>query len=373
MDYNFFQHPMWQKYHNRPIWIITLSETEHRLRDARAILALAEFLPPKNAGTMFAAVTIGDKPATGFPKIPEDAGIVLVGRPSLFGKEIERLLKSLTPPIYYTFKSNESNTSDYRTIICPDREFKCQTFIEQKCHSPAPSELKDTAIVYSGWQGDRPVTVLSGTSTVGTWGAVQYVNSISPGNDVRWQQDVQGVVEASVHNRDEAFDSVQAKAKEMLAPVRIWMQGADLPPSDAWPGAIQHYEQTLSGPKIDLQILANGVEILKKSKDYVSGAVLLAWLDSPNRVKFDGGFSVSTTSGDLTDRLKKKFECQFDNRDTFQNRVYSTLHQLTNGIREAGGIAFKSQLRGQKGWGKSKRNYTITSRNLPFFLQSVHL
>ena len=53
----------------------------------------------------------------------------------------------------------------------------------------------------------------------------------SPGkDDLRWYQDVQGVIEASVVNTPRAFQAVQAEVHDgqLLTPVSIWMDGRDV-------------------------------------------------------------------------------------------------------------------------------------------------
>ena len=47
--------------------------------------------------------------------------------------------------------------------------------------------------------------------------------------DARWQEDFQGVVKASVQNVSESFQKVEVEPMQVVAPVRVWMEGNDLP------------------------------------------------------------------------------------------------------------------------------------------------
>ena len=126
----------------------------------------------------------------------------------------------------------------YRTILADTLEGPecvCPTFAKQRSARPKPDSLFDPAFVYSGWQrpgnreADRPVLVLAGSSTLGTWGAVKWTTDELPPDDVRWQEDVQGVIRAKSNNTPEAFEAVHATSEEVIAPCRIWMTGSDVP------------------------------------------------------------------------------------------------------------------------------------------------
>jgi hypothetical protein len=66
---SFFEYPLWRRFHGRQIWVLSLSEPEHRLRDARALLCLRDFLPaPAFGQCTYATVTINSGAPPDYPR-----------------------------------------------------------------------------------------------------------------------------------------------------------------------------------------------------------------------------------------------------------------------------------------------------------------
>ena len=69
------------------------------MRDARALMALRQFLPPEESGiTTYRTVTIGEREAPHWPEeiaASPDSGVIIVGRPALFGEEALNLLTGM--------------------------------------------------------------------------------------------------------------------------------------------------------------------------------------------------------------------------------------------------------------------------------------
>jgi hypothetical protein len=199
--------------------------------------------------------------------------------------------------------------------------------------------------------------ILAGTSTVGTWGAAQYATSeIEDVDDVRWQREIQGVVTASVSSRTEAFEEVAANPVELAAPARIWMQGSDLPPWNGWRVIKQTKGRGGAKGKFDLDILVNGKKVAGKATKFIPALILLAWIGHPKRRRIRGGYSATTTAGEINNRL----EAFFGKPCVAPSHINATLKSLTDDIRAAGGIAHVDQHDGDR--------YCICARNLPEFL-----
>ncbi len=163
MSTAFYDHPLWRDCQRRPIWVVSLTEPEHRMRDAKAILHLRDFLPPTSSGLCtLATVTTGLKQTPRWPTVPADAAIVLVGRPSLFGSAAERLVQEATPPLLYSFGSKEQKqVADYRSIAVHGFNaptFPCLSFRDQR--KSGAKELSDLGIVYRGWSKGHPLAQL---------------------------------------------------------------------------------------------------------------------------------------------------------------------------------------------------------------------
>src|SRR5437867_10761932 len=98
---SFFTLPFWRNFQNRQILVLVLSEREHRLRDAWAHMRLREFLPPEDSKrTTFVPITIAGRTVSGWPgKINPEVGVIILGRPSLFGEGAQVLLRECNPPL----------------------------------------------------------------------------------------------------------------------------------------------------------------------------------------------------------------------------------------------------------------------------------
>ena len=242
-------------------------------------MRLRDFLPPSDSGLCTYAVSTvhGRSPAI-WPEstIPSDAGVVILGRPALFGPKAHNFSQQCSPSCGYAFEADvPGELAKYRTILAEDataRRFSCPSFKSQLRAKPTPAHLYDYGLIYSGWQGPeekaRPVMLLAGTSTLGTWGAVEFATGSVQPEDVRWYEDVQGIVRAEALNSPEAFEGVDAKPleREMLSPCRIWMEGGDLPANskDAWKKAYEENPKLPKGTPLDLRIYVNGQEIMPK-------------------------------------------------------------------------------------------------------------
>jgi hypothetical protein len=358
---------------------MSLSESEHRLRDARALIALRDFLPPESSGqTTYATITLDESShtITQWPRIPSDAGIVVLGRPSLFGIELKHQMEvHWTPSLGFRLISDDPKDECYRTIeACGTKDrYSCPPFAVQR--RTAGKQLFDYGIFYSGWSHDRPIVLLAGTSTVGTWACVKYAVEYPKSFDVRWQEDVQGIVRASVDNVVECFQDVRTESVQLLAPCRIWMEGRDLPSLSDWrkPSRLRLDEMRNAG-KFDLQILINDRPIFQKARTHIPALVLLALVSAQSgRPLFCGG---SETHASILEVLRAIFDfLHLGTQDgnggsvTFddfvqdrRNHVAGILKELVKQIREQGGIA---------SFDAERMIYSICARPLPPFLPAI--
>jgi len=304
MQDTFFSHPFWQNLQDCRLRILSLSEPEHRVRDALALIRIHEYLPARQC--VFERITIDGPEPRRLPPLVAGDGLILLGRPSLFGDSALKLLGELSPPLLFRFASNNpADGAPYRTItgpFGPDQESKPY----DRGRSSGLELVNDYGIVYSGWKGPIPVVILAGTSTVGTWGAVQYASSaVEDLDDPRWQREIQCVVRASVSSSRSAFQDVAAErvTEATAAPAQIWMQGKDLPPWNGWSAVSKN--EGLGGGKGDfeLDILVNGRKIFDKATTYRPALILLAWVGHPKRRPMRGGYCASTTTGEILRKL----------------------------------------------------------------------
>lgn len=357
MPNSFFNNPFWQNFQDRRLHIVSLSEPEHRVRDALALMRLHDFLPKRQC--VFERVTIGGPEPRRLPPLQEGDGLVLLGRPSLFGDFAERLLTELSPPLLLRFGSeNPADGAPYRTIsgsIGPSHE----STPYDRGRSKRQEQVNDYAIVYSGWKKPNPVMILAGTSTVGTWGAAQYAASaVDDLDDPRWQHEIQCVIRASVSSSRSAFWDVTAERETdaTATPARIWMQGKDLPPWNGWSAVSKN--QGLGGAKgeFELDILVNGRKILDKAATYRPALILLAWVGHPNRRWMRSGYCATTTPGEIHGKLTAFFQKECVERAY----VTLTLQALTKALRRNGAMAYVEH-------GEPNR-YFICARELPSYL-----
>ena len=99
----------------------------------------------------------------------------------------------------------------------------------------------------------------------------------TPGeDDLRWYQDVQGVIEASVVNTPRAFYTVHAEVHDgqILTPVSISMDGPDLPPPNAWREALSER----GADRARIRIPANGRPVFRP-QGYMIPLVSIAWMN----------------------------------------------------------------------------------------------
>ena len=347
MHTSFFRHPLWRKFQDRQIYVLCASDTEHRLRDAKPIIRIRDFLPPESPRCVYAISTVQPRGRATWPgsKIPPDAGVIILGRPALFGAQ--RFLEQCRPKLKYRFESDQPDQpTKYRTIIAEGVEmsrFKCPLFATQLRSRPTPKSLYDYGLVYSGWQPHRsdeqyrPVMLLAGTSTLGTWGAVKYVTEdVVRSNDVRWQEDVQGIVRGQAENTSEAFEDVEAASLdgEMLSPCRIWIEGGHLPPRsrEAWNLAAQRsYSDDLEKHRtLDLRLLINGQEIMAQQRTFTPALVLMALANSKVQNTHPGGMSCKATAAEIVETIRG-----FLTTPPNIQHIYVTLMPLMRQIREA--------------------------------------
>jgi hypothetical protein len=370
---SYFEHPLWRPFHGRHVWVLSLSEPEHRLRDARALLCLRDFLPAPSFGMCtYATVTInGGSPPT-VPTIPQNAGVVVIARPGLFGGAIKKVLdqSKLYPPLMFEFGDDRPDHADYRAIRVPGGSpIRCPSFAEQKTQRRAPEEeLRDYAIVYVGASDGRPVMLLAGTSSVGTWGAVRYVTTWPSGSDERWREHIQGVVEVTVNDRREAFEEVSASPyRAMLSPCEIWMEGADLTSILADRDLNILWEPDPGASPLDLRMFINGRQLFEQApEEHFGAAVLLAWARVAGR---EGGKAVSADA--ICEYLFTRFYQRMVEQDCrngrefkakYQSKVFVKLDRLVGKILEAGGIAEKLSEDG-------RALYRVVAKPLPHFLR----
>ena len=184
----------WREFHERPtgIYFMVAPEGAHHFRDAVSIVEISRVFPHVLTQVGFCPIIPGrtaiESPASG-------EGIVILGRPSHFRSELMQdwLTERLFPPLQFSFDSNKPGEQGYRTIRCLlTREKEKEQEKEQERvytapnwrESPSSSSLEDYALVYLGqariYENDEPVPclILSGTSTLGTWGASVFATSL---------------------------------------------------------------------------------------------------------------------------------------------------------------------------------------------------
>ncbi len=204
----------WREFHERPtgIYFMVAPEGAHHFRDAVSIVEISRVFPHVLTQVGFCPIIPGrtaiESPASG-------EGIVILGRPAHFRSELMQdwLTERLFPPLQFSFDSNKPGEEGYRTIRClltdrkekdPERriytapnsrESPSPSSLKEKeqervytapnwRESPSSSSLEDYALVYLGqariYENDEPVPclILSGTSTLGTWGASVFATSL---------------------------------------------------------------------------------------------------------------------------------------------------------------------------------------------------
>jgi hypothetical protein len=165
-------------------------------------------------------------------------------------------------------------------------------------------------------------------------------------SDLRWDQDVQGVLEAHVSDTNRAFRTVTAEIHklQLRVPTKIWMDGRDLPPAAAWRGILR------SGAREDLnlRILFNNRTVFRQRRNYMTALVLLAWLNSSDRTEHANGIFRTRISSPEALAWIDEFlgeKNAMGTRRTTQPHVNQILNEAANEICESGGLAVVDKAR----------------------------
>jgi hypothetical protein len=280
-----------------------------------------------------------------------------------------------TPSPGFRLVSDDPQDDRYRTIEACGTEdrFSCPPFAVQR--KAFAKQLFDYGIFYSGWSHNRPVVLLAGTSTVGTWACVNHAVEYPKPFDLRWQEDVQGIVKASVDNVVECFQDVRTESVQFLAPCRIWMEGRDLPSLSDWrePSRLR-LDERRNAVKFDLQILVNDRPIFQRARTHIPALVLLAVAGAQGgRRLFSGGSEAHASILDVLHAIfdflhlgtrsgpgsSVSFEDFVQDR---RNHVTNILKEMVKQVRENGGIA---------SYDAERMIYSICARPLPPFLPAI--
>lgn len=352
-------------------------------------------MPPEDSGiTIYRTVTIGGKEDPHWPDEIEafpEAAVILVGRPALFGEDAMQFLEGCAPAMIYKFRRNDLPADqdmarltrdqqrqilrEYRTIVAPlagERRFESELFDESRRSNPRPTRLKDLGIVYSGWENSRPVAVCGGSSTVSTWGAATWSMQNPMRDDLRWLQDVQGIVEASVVDTPRAFKTVESRVhkKQLLAPAMVWMDGQDLPPLTAWKEALSG--QATNKPRI--RILVNGKPVFDRLSSYMIPLTVVAWMNI-NRKEHQPGILQSTCTTQEVIAWIDAFLGGHDAmgpRRTVQPHINGILNDAVRYFNEVGALATLDDANPASDEVRSSR-FTLWFREPPSFLPTFRL
>lgn len=106
-----------------------------------------------------------------------------LGRPEHFRSEFiqERIIENLCPPLRLSFEGNDPKQRGYRTLRCAltGKDYSAPNGRDD----PSQLRLEDYALVHLGQartyesEESAPCLILSGTSTLGTWGATVFATS----------------------------------------------------------------------------------------------------------------------------------------------------------------------------------------------------
>jgi hypothetical protein len=171
----------WREFYERPttLYFLVHPEGGFHFRDVVSLIEISRVFP--NGVTQLRSCPVNpDKtkiqsPAPGEP-------IVILGRPEHFRSELLQkwVTTRLFPPLQFRFDSNDPRSPGYRTIRCllTNRDYSAPDGRGSLGH---PQE--DYALIYLGqaaiYENDElsPCLILSGTSTLGTWGASMFATS----------------------------------------------------------------------------------------------------------------------------------------------------------------------------------------------------
>jgi hypothetical protein len=172
----------WQEFVRRStiVYFMVRPEGEHHFRDVVSLMEIGRGFPHGLTQLRFCPVIPG---VTALESPVPGEGIIILGRPEQFRSDFidERILQTLSPRLQFSFQSNEPEERGYRTLRC---------HLAAKEYTAPPSldtltepRLEDYAQVYFGHarvyesEEPSPCLILSGSSTLGTWGASVFVTS----------------------------------------------------------------------------------------------------------------------------------------------------------------------------------------------------
>ncbi|HKA54247.1 MAG TPA: hypothetical protein VKJ47_11355 [Candidatus Binatia bacterium] len=173
---------LWREFYERStiVYFMARPEGESNFRDVVSLMEISRVFPHGLTQVRFCPVIPGvttlESPAPG-------EGIIILGRPEHFRSEFiqERIIDNLYPPLRLSFKSNDPKKPGYRTVHCAltGKDYNAPNDRDD----PSQLRLEDYALVYLGQarpyesEESAPCLILSGTSTLGTWGATVFTTS----------------------------------------------------------------------------------------------------------------------------------------------------------------------------------------------------
>jgi hypothetical protein len=174
----------WREFQERPtvIYFMVHPKGGFHFRDVVSLMEMSRVFPQGLTKVRFCPIIPG---VTGVESPSPGDGIIILGRPSHFRSELIQkwITRDLFPPLQFHFTGNDPEEPGYRTIRCllkvKDQDYTAPYGRE----SLSPPPLEDCALVYLGqvqiYEGEEtsPCLILSGTSTLGTWGASVFATS----------------------------------------------------------------------------------------------------------------------------------------------------------------------------------------------------
>ncbi len=171
----------WREFYERPtvIYFLAHPQGESHFRDVVSLMEITRVFPHGLTQVRFCPVVPGMPPESPTP----GEGIIILGRPEHYQSDFinKRIVENLFPPLRLTFDSNDPSAKGYRTMNC-DLTEKHYNVVRER-DAPAHLQLEDFAMVYYGQvrayesEESSPCLILSGTSTLGTWGASVFATS----------------------------------------------------------------------------------------------------------------------------------------------------------------------------------------------------
>jgi len=346
--------------------IFCLSEEEHKVRDARALLCLQEFFLSTGHHCNIVPISVRgglteDYILEATQSSIKGEGVVFVGRPSKFGSWASTLATTLFPRLHYGFASDDDSDDDYRRVTGPGSfGTRIPSFSKQREKKIRPLSLVDHAFFYFGWYGEYPVAWLAGTSTVGTWGAARFVTQVLKESCVK-EEFSQGTLEVVVQDTGDLFHSVNVTSGKVLSPCRIWMSGSDLPPPNGWKGISPKRKCN------DLNLFVNAKQVRPSTGTYTPTLCLAGWLNNQVAVTHKHGVYVQCTSSKVLAWIRRVTNVE-GTRALKVADVSSELARLSDAILDAGGIVWSEPSKPDGRSGQPENVHTICIRSLPSFL-----